>query len=241
MSYQRSVDVVQNEEYLSEADKNVIRKKRETPVLNRFKRQLFGGGNPLGGIGDTLKDSVQKVADTAKDSGLLPDVLSGAIQSVADIAQAIIDLALAMVPGGFPAISISPPFKVSRTYPAVAVIFQDLDPSIPNKPLPGASLRDKAFEIFPVNDVLANIPDVTDVLGADAVIGKLFGFAVTVRLVEEECTLGVTCDADGNEIGEGATSPGGLFKRGIYKRATGEEFSSNGPPECRTVQKSGGC
>lgn len=82
----------------------------------------------------------------------------------------------------------------------------------------------------------------------------LFGFRIRVRLVDKQpCTLGVTCDANGNKIGPGSDFTGSTFgssprSRGFdfsgylfAKRQAGEFFSAEGPPECRTELNPNGC
>ena len=236
LNYDRTMQIIQNEEYLTEADKSVIRKRRESANAERFKRQLFGGSNPLSIIANPVIETISKTSNTLTGSGLLPDVLSSGIQSLADTAQAIIDLALAMVPVGMPAISIFPPFTKKRTYPTVVVLFQDLDTSQPSAPLPGADLRDKAFNAFPATEILGQAPNLVSAVGADAIVGKLFGFSAVIRLVDMPCTLGVDCDENGNEIGTNAQDPVGLSSG-----KSGEDFESNGPPECRTEIDPDGC
>ena len=47
------------------------------------------------------------------------------------------------------------------------------------------------------------------------------------------CEVDVTCDANGNKLP--GDFEGVRIRRDIYDRQTGEDFQSEGPPECRTI------
>jgi hypothetical protein len=65
----------------------------------------------------------------------------------------------------------------------------------------------------------------------------VFGFRTRIALVDRDpCELGVTCDAGGNKL-----SGGGQRVFVFESRQTGEEFESDGLPECRTELNPGGC
>jgi hypothetical protein len=67
-----------------------------------------------------------------------------------------------------------------------------------------------------------------------------YGFRSRVSLVENQsCMLGVTCTATGDKI----DVVGGINRNfiaansfGLTERQTGEEFSSDAPPECRAIR-----
>ena len=76
----------------------------------------------------------------------------------------------------------------------------------------------------------------------------LFGFRIVISK-DEFCTLGVTCDENGNRIRNGnvvkrQSLPPRSYRYDHYysiSRQTAEEFSADGPPECRTTLNPGGC
>ncbi len=68
---------------------------------------------------------------------------------------------------------------------------------------------------------------------------RIFGFRTRVTLVDREpCALGVTCDIDGNKLVGGRRLSRPVLAE---ERQTGEDFESEGPPECRTVVNPAGC
>ena len=72
----------------------------------------------------------------------------------------------------------------------------------------------------------------------------IFGFRTRVTLVDmQPCALDVECDPQGNKlvdvIGEGESGDEGVPL--AQERQTGEEFQSEGPPECRTELNPAGC
>jgi hypothetical protein len=95
-------------------------------------------------------------------------------------------------------------------------------------------------------------------------VQRKFGFRCKVRLVEERCQLGVTCDGSGFKIGQsltrqtahGSGQSGPLNQQtgfqnqqtgfqnqqtGFMRRQTGEVFSSDSSPDCRVELAPGGC
>ena len=74
----------------------------------------------------------------------------------------------------------------------------------------------------------------------------IFGFRSRVTLVDmQPCALDVECDSEGNSlvdvIGEGQEVAMGASPFAAEERQTGEEFQSEGPPECRTELNPLGC
>ena len=81
----------------------------------------------------------------------------------------------------------------------------------------------------------------------------MFGYVVSVRLVQEPCILGVSCDSSGRRCFPNKKDEHGRTKCGVsgkeisrwstaatlVDRQTGEEFSSDAPAECRTIATSG--
>ena len=108
-------------------------------------------------------------------------------------------------------------------------------------------LVDQAFDEFPSMETMFR-PSYSQI-GNNIYEEERFGFAILVRLVDEPCILGVTCDNDGNKIdgndfdnSNSNSIDGFSYLEDVFqRRQTGEEFSSAGSPECRTVPNPNGC
>ena len=59
----------------------------------------------------------------------------------------------------------------------------------------------------------------------------------------QPCALDVECDQEGNKLVDviGDDMEGAIFPTFARERQTGEEFQSEGPPECRTELNPAGC
>lgn len=115
------------------------------------------------------------------------------------------------------------------------------DSSEASKPDP--DLVEEAFEEFEKEET--NFKPSYEV-GGPILNEDFYGFSVMIRLVDEPCELGVTCDENGNKMGEDDTASlenigANLINRIFLRRQTGEDFSSSGPPECRSVVNPNGC
>ena len=72
----------------------------------------------------------------------------------------------------------------------------------------------------------------------------IFGFRTRVTLVDTQpCALDVECDQEGNKLVDviGDDDEGTIGTPFAQERQTGEEFQSEGPPECRTELNPIGC
>ena len=77
-----------------------------------------------------------------------------------------------------------------------------------------------------------------EVIRIEVPVERRYGFICRVRTVtRERCTLNVTCDINGNKLGNGGQRNYGNYNRrwfGNVERQTLEEFGSQAPPDCRT-------
>ena len=153
-------------------------------------------------------------------------------------------------------IAVFPPFTSPRTYPAVCVTFSERTEYEPEptphygppetyysynqhfrrKRSPFISLRNK-FSFPKFGGGNKKRPE--SYRAPDQIIYRKFGFRCLVTLVNARCQLNVTCDANGNKLG-GEESLSRRFDP-FLRRQTGEEFSSDAPPDCRTQQAPDGC
>ena len=72
----------------------------------------------------------------------------------------------------------------------------------------------------------------------------IFGFRTRVALVDmQPCALDVECDQGGNKLVDviGDDDEATFGTPFAEERQTGEEFQSEGPPECRTELNPAGC
>ena len=155
-------------------------------------------------------------------------------------------LAAALAPVGTVPVAVFPRYTRARTYPAICVIFSELDYSEKHNNNYGRKKR--GLLNFPwrrYNDLRRR----KDSYGSYVVtVPRKFGFRCKIRLVEERCQLGMTCDQFGNKISP-ASNPGfGNQNVGPYqpvdnflRRQTGEQFSSDARPDCRVTLAPDGC
>jgi hypothetical protein len=155
-------------------------------------------------------------------------------------------LAADLAPPGTVPVAVFPPYTRPRTYPAICVIFSELDDSEKERNNYGRKKRG-----------LLNLPWTRyndrkrrkDSYGSNVqTVERKFGFRCKIRLVEERCQLGVTCDDFGNKIRPGSNAQFGNQNTGSYqpvdnflRRQTGEQFSSDARPDCRVTLASDGC
>ena len=209
---------------------------------------LLDGDNTIPNVRTTLDTPIFNVLPPpgfAPDTSISPDSpFGGASPGNADPND--LSVALSLLPPGTTAVAVFPPYATPRTLPAICVIYSEDDATSLNAANQDAYYyvtRRKKRSVFNWMSSVFN-PWHTDEKSSrrnddgleeietneviDPVARRLFGFACLVRVLEERCVLDVTCDANGNR----------LFRK---KRQTGEEFSANGPPDCRTTVAPDGC
>ena len=151
------------------------------------------------------------------------------------------------LPGTVP-VAVFPPFANARTYPAVCVTFSERTEYEPEaKPSYGPPetynsynqyYRQKRspFFKFKLPSFGSGRKRPESHRAPEQIVYRKFGFRCMVTLVNARCQLGVTCDENGNKLGP-------EFRRHdpYLRRQTGEEFSSDAPPDCRTQLTPNGC
>ena len=153
--YSRALEIVQNEEYLTEADLDLIRR--------RYKRQSTDQMPSIPVISPIFED-LPTASESVQDDNLLPTLVSigvgigtvavAALYAIPDIpltlegsgvppgnpepgtpggggAPNTLPEAVALVPVGLNAIAVFPPYNTPRTVPAISVIFAE-NPAIGN-------------------------------------------------------------------------------------------------------------
>ena len=147
--YSRALEIVQNEEYLTEADLDLIRR--------RYKRQSIDQMPNISVISPIFED-LPTASESVQDDNLLPTLVSigvgigtvavAALYAIPDIpltlegsgvppgnpepdtpggggAPNTLPEAVALVPVGLNAIAVFPPYNTPRTVPAISVIFAE--------------------------------------------------------------------------------------------------------------------
>lgn len=146
--------------------------------------------------------------------------------------------------------AVFPPFIRPRTYPSVCVIFSE--PSSYDNYGPNSGYGRYRRSIFPWNirrsyqnyqyrgreweweksDSYSNSNSYNI-----RYVEREYGFRCVITLVNEICQLGVTCDSLGNKM----VPQTSRFDDLLSSRQTGEEFSSDSSPLCRTTLSPSGC
>ena len=159
-----------------------------------------------------------------------------------DLDSKIVRLAFALVPRGLVPMAAFPPYATSRIFPAVSVIFQEKFKNQPVARLPSGRLRDSAFDEYPDDGATYDAGRILDDTQLMNSTERNYGFSTTVRLVESPCTLGVTCDAYGNEINEQNDYELDFDFTDEFKQSgSRNEFQADGRAQCRTVKVSDDC
>ena len=152
--YSRALEIVQNEEYLTEADLNLIRR--------RYRRQSTNGQSMIPSISTVFSNPVTTSESVQEDDFIrtlitigvgIGTVAVGALYAIPDLPLTLpsgvppgnpepgtpggggppntLLEAVALVPLGLNAIAVFPPYNTPRTIPAISVIFAE-NPAIGN-------------------------------------------------------------------------------------------------------------
>ena len=154
--------------------------------------------------------------------------------------------AAALAPPGTVPVAVFPPYIRPRTFPAVCVIFSELtkyETDYGGHRHYGRRRRKRGLFSFPwrQHQELKRKGNSShhDKGGRKVItLQRRFGFRCRVRLVQERCQLGETCDAAGNKL---RNFSGNNLTDQLLRRQTGEEFRSDSNPDCRVELAPDGC
>ena len=147
---------------------------------------------------------------------------------------------MTLVPPGYRAVAVFPPYLFPRTVPAKCVIYAEPDPAPrpecnQERSLPQAkkSIFQQFKEFLGLDRLIPNQSNKVRVVEVPA-FERLYGFGCKVTLVDkQQCQLGYSCDGFGNRIVTNKHKK--RSKRQI------EEFFSLAAPVCRTELSPLGC
>ena len=154
--------------------------------------------------------------------------------------------AAALAPPGTVPVAVFPPYLRPRTFPAVCVIFSELTKDETNNGSHrhyGRKRQKRGQFSFPWRQhqqlKRKGSSSYHNKGGRKVVtIQRRFGFRCRVRLVEERCQLGETCNVAGNRI---LNFSGNSLMDQLLRRQSGEEFRSDSNPDCRVKVAPDGC
>lgn len=319
MPYERALEIIQTEEYLVALDPDIIKRKRRSkrslclplsgeiifgnigcPRTTGFNPRsvfplslLFGGGLGLAFLSRPSNQQSFPIVN-ARIPVIPPLVPLNVAQpgepGGGDFPQNGDSEVLDLVPEGLRPVAIFPPYLFPRTYPAICVIWAELDPKPyyghgygygrrPKKhPLlaKGSSMLDRIRNIFSgrrdtgKSSRFIPIPRNKRVHAIEVpAFERRYGFRCKITLADrQKCQVGITCDAMGNRLAiqnrnaqsdsmeENEISDEMTTKRNdeemmgednmirddlMRRQGTGEDFTSDAPPECRVVLSPSGC
>ena len=159
--------------------------------------------------------------------GIAPTGVSQPGQPGGGIVPSLNVTAATLAPPGTVPVAVFPPFASPRTFPALCVIYSELTAKEQSfsKKIFNQKRRFKYLQLRKGVQVKEKVDFPT--FKKVVYFQRQFGFSCKVRLVEERCQLGVTCNASGQKI----------FAESSLRRQTGEEFRCLIQFYCRKTPK----